>query len=90
MNYRINTYEYGFVIEKRQVAGDKSKTPGEERWVPYKYPGNLEQACQLLLELLVRDEADHEAINNAIALQKTVTKSVGAVKRIARRYAEAA
>lgn len=89
MTYRLNTYEYGFVIEKRHEAGDKAKNPGEVRWVPYKYPGNLEQACQLLLELLVRDKADHEAINDAIALQKAVTKSVGVVKRIAQRHAEA-
>lgn len=87
--YRIAPYEHGLCIEKRYVAAS-GRHAGVPTWVKHKYPQSLEQACDTLLELLVRDHASHHHIRDALALERTVRRSVATVRKIAHEYAKGA
>lgn len=70
MNYRISHYQcQHWEIQKKKTVKNK------DIWIPYKYPGNLLQALQALLDL----EMGENTTNDVKSLETAVK---GAEKRI--------
>ncbi len=76
--YRIKQYNPGaWCIEELITHGEKSKTPGRTEWRAIKYPGNLRQASERLLSLVIGTEAEH-SVNELIDAVRTAEATISA------------
>jgi len=70
--YLIKPDEHCWVICKRTIAGEKAKKPGKVTYSPFKYPANLKQACELLLELAAREQLAQDEFPDANAILRAL------------------
>lgn len=67
MDYRINSDSNSWIIEKRHVMSEQSKTPGKVTWEPDGYYGDLLTAARALLDKVPRERTtDIEKLIQAV------------------------
>ena len=86
--YRIKQYNPGawcieelrIVPEINERTGEPNKNPGAS-WITIKYPGNLRQASERLLSLVLGSEAErsvNELIDAVRAAEATISANIAA------------
>ncbi len=80
--YRLKQYNPGaWCIEELITHGEKSKTPGRTEWKAIKYPGNLRQASERLLSLVIGTGAEYtvqQLIDAVRAAEGEITTNLAA------------
>ncbi len=76
-DYRLTSDPYNFIVEKRSIAGEKAKNPGEELWKQISCHGSAERACKAVLKHRLLD-SDAQSLQELIAVCRSTQEAIEA------------